>query len=299
MSVTVVPYSGWERNLRLANDQVELIVTLEVGPRIVRYGFIGEKNVFGEFAGQLGQKGESKWQIRGGHRFWIAPEQKPLTYELDNGPVEFEEIEGGVRLIQPQGPLSGIQKTMDIRLLDANGRVSVRHSLTNRTDKAIACSPWALSVMAKKGLAIIPLPDVVPHDERLTPNQNWTLWSYTDLADQRYQIGSSLILIRQDPARGPTKIGLAQREGWIGYLADGYLFVKHFQRLENASYPDCNVNCEIYTDEDILELETLGPLTSLEPGQSVQHEEQWALFKDVPDCTCEEEVNADVLPYVM
>jgi hypothetical protein len=92
---------------------------------------------------------------------------------------------------------------------------------------------------------------------------------------------------------------LAEREGWIAYLVDGYLFVKHFHRVEDAQYPDNNVNCEIYTDERILELETLGPLTDLKPGQSIQHEEQWSLFKDVGECTNEEEVEVNVLPFVM
>ena len=32
----IVKYCGWQRNVRLANKAVELIATLDVGPRIVR-----------------------------------------------------------------------------------------------------------------------------------------------------------------------------------------------------------------------------------------------------------------------
>jgi hypothetical protein len=36
-----VSYGGWPNCLRIANDEVELIVTTDVGPRVIRYGFIG------------------------------------------------------------------------------------------------------------------------------------------------------------------------------------------------------------------------------------------------------------------
>jgi len=82
----IVKFKGWKNNVRLSNGQVEVIVTTDVGPRIVRFGFVGERNLFAEFKDQQGGTGEKDWMIRGGHRFWIAPEEKPKTYELDNGP---------------------------------------------------------------------------------------------------------------------------------------------------------------------------------------------------------------------
>ena len=81
LTIETVPYRGWKRNIRLTNSQVELIVTQEVGPRILRFGFIGAQNVFGELTEQMGGTGEKEWMIRGGHRLWMAPEEKPKSYE--------------------------------------------------------------------------------------------------------------------------------------------------------------------------------------------------------------------------
>ena len=69
-------FNGWQDNVRLANGEIELMVTTQVGPRVVRVGFIGERNLFAEIEGQQGGTGEEEWMIRGGHRFWIAPEEK-------------------------------------------------------------------------------------------------------------------------------------------------------------------------------------------------------------------------------
>src|SRR5687768_16138822 len=63
-----VNYKGWKNNLRVSNGEVELILTLDVGPRVIHYGFVGGKNVFKQYSEQLGRSGEDKWQIRGGHR---------------------------------------------------------------------------------------------------------------------------------------------------------------------------------------------------------------------------------------
>ncbi|MFH0953493.1 MAG: hypothetical protein V1873_04100 [Verrucomicrobiota bacterium] len=298
MAVEMVPYGGWQKNLRLANDETELIVTLEVGPRIIHYGFKKGRNIFGEFREQRGGKGEAKWMLRGGHRLWVAPEQKPRTYELDNRAVQFREIEGGVSVVAEPGLLTRLRKAMDIRMAEDRNEVTVVHRLTNEGKTPVECSPWALTVLAPGGTAIIPLPPFELRDDRWTPNQNWSLWSYTNLADPRWNIGSRCILLKQDPKRGPTKLGLAQREGWAAYLLDRRLFVKWFERKAEGVYPDGDVNFEVYADQRILELETLGPLAELAPGESVSHEERWALYRNVPRCATQKDINARILPLI-
>ena len=292
----IVEFNGWRENVRLANAEVELIVTKEVGPRIMRFGFIGEPNLFVEMEGQQGGTGEDEWQIRGGHRLWIAPEEKPKTYELDNEPIEVEEIDGGVRTIQPVGPLSSVQKTMEIRLAADANTVSVEHTLTNRGEEPVELAPWALSAMAQNGMAVIPLPQKIAHTDRLTHNQEWSLWGYTDFGDPRWTLGSRYVLFRQDPARGPNKVGIAHRSGWVGYLLGEFLFVKRFAWTEGGRYPDGGVNFETFSNEDFLEMESLGPMVALQPGERASHAEQWELHRDLPPCKTEADIDARILP---
>jgi hypothetical protein len=289
--VEKVEYKGWKNNLRLSNGDVELIATLDVGPRIISYRLKGGKNVFKEYADQLGKSGEKEWQIRGGHRLWIGPEDLTRTYALDNGKVQFKEIEPGlVRLTPAPDAEYGIQKEIDLKLPARGSRVRVVHRLTNTGDKPARLAPWPISVMAPGGVEIIPLPAKKPHPGSpknartpadFGPNQTMVLWPYFDFKDPRWTFGSRYLTLRQDK-RGPTKIGLAHRMGWVGYLNDGTLFVKRFGYEEGKPYPDRGVNFETFTNEDMLEMESLGPLVRLAPGAKVEMVEEWQLFKDVP-----------------
>ena len=49
-------YKGWKNCYRVTNGEVELIVTGDVGPRIIRFGFVGGQNLFKEYSEQLGKK---------------------------------------------------------------------------------------------------------------------------------------------------------------------------------------------------------------------------------------------------
>lgn len=294
-----VKFNGWDC-IRLANSQVELIVTREVGPRIVRLAFLNERNLFAEIEGHQGGRNEAEWMNRGGHRFWVAPEAKPWSYELDNSPYESaEEIPNGVRTYQTAGPVTGLSKQMEITLSPDAAEVKIRHTLKNCTKEQVRCAPWALSVVAQTGRAIIPLPAKIAHTERLTHNQQWSLWGYTDLSDARWKLGGRYVMLQQDPAcKGPTKIGIAHDEKWVAYQLGEFVFVKYFRHFANAEYPDGGCSFETFTDKDILELESLGPLVTLAPGATTEHTEHWKLFRGVAACATEDDVDANVRPLV-
>ena len=46
-------------------------------------------------------------------------------------------------------------------------------------------------------------------------------------------------------------------------------------------YPDNNCNVEMYCNDKIVELESLGALTRLNPGVSLQHMEVWDVSSDI------------------
>lgn len=290
----MVEFSGWANNARLANDEIELIVTKDIGPRIMRFAFTGERNLFLEMDGQQGGTGEDEWVIRGGHRFWIAPEEKPKTYELDNEPIEITEIPNGIKTIQAVGPITGVRKTMEITLCPESNNARILHVLANEGTAPIELAPWALSAMAKEGEAIIPLPAMIPHTDRLTHNQEWSLWGYTDFSDPRWALGSRYIRFRQDPTRPPNKLGMAHREGWVAYHLGEFLFVKRFAWQDGMAYPDGGMNFETFSNEDFLEVESVGPLVTLQPGESTEHVEEWSLFRGVAACETEDDIDANV-----
>ena len=83
---------------------------------------------------------------------------------------------------------------------------------------------------------------------------------------------------------------------WNGLRGHGNLFVKRSKVQTEAKYPDYGCNFEIYTEPDFLELETLGPLQSLAPGETAQHIEEWWLFRAIPSGDDDAWVDNFILP---
>ncbi|MFQ6096310.1 MAG: hypothetical protein ACE5O2_01190 [Armatimonadota bacterium] len=292
-----IAYGGWPNCYKISNGIMDLVVTTDVGPRIIRVGFEGERNLFKEYPDMLGKTGGDEWRIYGGHRLWHSPEAKPRTYSPDNAPVKATPDGDTLRVVQPPEPDTGVQKEMDIRLSTDNARVRVTHRLRNTGLWPVRLSVWCLSVMAPGGRAIVPQPTKADPD-RLLPNRVLVLWPYTDTTDPRLHLGKKYVILRQDPnAQEPIKIGINDNEGWGAYVNDGYMFLKKFRYVEGATYPDFGASLEVYTNDEMLELETLSPLVTLQPSEQVEHVEHWFLFKDV-EATDEASVDANVLPIV-
>jgi len=292
-------YKGWQNCCRISNGLVDVVVTMDVGPRIIRFGFVGEENEFKEYDDMVGQTGGAEWRIYGGHRLWHAPEARPRTYYPDNLPVELEEHAGFARVIQPTETTTGIQKEIDIRLSAGEAHVELTHRLRNTNLWTVELAPWALSVMAPGGKAIIPLPPRASHEESLLPANVIALWAYTDMTDPRWVWGSKYVMLGQDPtANTPQKAGFMVTDGWAAYAREGHLFVKKFSYLEGERYPDFGCSVEVFTDADMLELETLAPLAHLRPGNTVEHVEHWFLFRDVPVPSGDSDVESQGLPKI-
>src|SRR6202023_2031426 len=121
------------------------------------------------------------------------------------------------------------------------------------------------------------------------------LWPFFDFKDPRWTFGSKYITLKQDPKRGPTKIGLAHQLGWVGYLNDGTLFVKRFGYHDGKTYPDHGCNFETFSNEEMQEIESLGPLVRLAPGKTVQHVEHWDVHGHVAQVKSEGSIDKNVL----
>ena len=278
--------------LVLANNEVELLITLDVGPRIISYRRRGGPNVFKTFDDQLGKSGEADWQIRGGHRLWIAPE-KSSSYCPDNQPVSFTIVdENHVCLRAPVEAESGVEKEIELILDATTSEVTINHSITAARTMSSRIAPWALTVFKPGGKAVIPMPSKslhpndLPPTERdavstasldLLPNRNMSLWAYTELHDPRFNWCEDRLEITQDANKPSTKLGFLHQMQTAHYEVDGYKFSKTINYRQDAAYPDGNCNLEIFTDGTMLELESLGPLVTLNQGERIVHTENWSL----------------------
>lgn len=300
VKVEKTEYKGWKDCYRITNGEIEAIATGDVGPRIIRFGFVGGKNLFKEFPDQLGKSGEEKFQLRGGHRVWKAPEDAVATWAPDNVPVEIQVTPTGVIARAPVEPLTKLQKEIEIRMAPSGGGVTVFHRITNHSLFPLTFSAWALTMMAPGGVAISGFPPRGRHPINLEATNPLVMWAYTNLADPRWKFTKKYLVLRQDPDDSDAqKLGTFNPDTWAAYLLNGEAFVKRAKADPSKTYPDFGCSFETFTNNEFLEMETLGPITRLQPGQTVEHVEHWALFRVAkPASLTDEELDRVLVPLI-
>lgn len=299
--VEKVEYAGWRNCYRISNASVELLVTGDVGPRVLYYRFVGGPNLFKEFPEQSGRSGEATFQARGGHRLWKAPEDLATTWAADNYEVEIQTHSDGLTAIAPVEAVSGLQKQISIRLAMSESDVTLTHRITNCSTRDQVFAPWTLTVMAPGGVAVAGFPARAEYPENLQPTNPIVLWAYTDLSDARWRLMRKYVSLRQDSSRlTPQKIGLFNERTWACYLLNGEMFLKYADADVSANYPDFGCSLEMFTNHEFLELESLGPMRTLRPGEWLQHVERWSLHRNVKlSEITDDAIDRAVVPLVM
>ena len=276
-----IKYRNFQNCVRLTNDEIEVIVSTDFGPRILAYNFIGGDNVLGIHADVKVETALGIFKPYGGHRLWLAPENMPNSYAPDNSPVEYfyDENKNSMRLVQPIEKISNTQKELTVTLEETGSAVKIRHNITNRGNAEIEVAAWALTIVRAGGEVLIPNEPFAPYAaETLLPVRNLSVWSYTDLSDSRWRLDREFIRLKVDERKAkPQKIGVLNKQGWVKYQLEDVVFTKRFDYIENAVYPDLNSNTEIYCAGDFIEIETLAPPARLSSGASTEHIEYWRL----------------------
>jgi len=298
-------YRGWNNAYKLSNGVVELVITADVGPRIIFYGFRKGENLLHEVAQDAGKTGGSEFRLYGGHRLWVSPEVE-RTYYPDNTPVAVAQrglATGFTAQREELPPGTNLTKELEVELAAAGTEVRITQRIRNDDARPTTLAPWSPTMMGAGGRVILPLPPRIAMDqEHLLPVGVFGIWSFTDFADPRWGFGTAYLQLRQltdPPGRFPEQMGgIYNPAGWGAYFRRGCLFVKRAAVIGGAQYPDFGCNFEVFTNPDFIELETLGPLVELRPGEVVEHEEHWWLFAGVPEGENDAWIDSAVVPRV-
>lgn len=266
--------------VKLENAALALWVTQAVGPRIIGLRLAGGDNLLAVLPDAKDTTPSGKiYHFRGGHRLWHAPEDPERTYVPDDTAVTLTPLPRGIQTNQAVEAGTGIEKQMQITLPDDSARVVIDHTLINHNPWAIELAPWAITQLRAGGFAILPQNQA---DTGLLPNRQLAFWPYARLDSPHLELGDRFVFVHARMAADEKfKMGWANSAGWLGYWVDGTLFVKTAVYQPDAAYYDFGSAGECYCDARFLELETLGPRTTLAPGTAVTHREEWRVFGDV------------------
>ncbi|GHV74419.1 hypothetical protein AGMMS49940_17210 [Spirochaetia bacterium] len=289
VKITEIAYNGWQHCLEMSNDTVKLIVTTDVGPRIIYFGAVNGENMFHQRKGQQGLVNSKEWHIYGGHRLWHSPQDGFRPNQVDNAPVSYKVSGNSVEMDCPEEEATRIRKQLCITMAADEPRVTVGHRIYNCGLWPINLGTWAMSVMREDGKVILPIPRKQTPD--YYPNFSIVYWPWTKPNDSRFSIGEKYMTLQQDQNNKQWfKIGFNNTEGWGAYLLNGYMFVKTALPRAGEEYPDFGSTFEIYTDNEMTELESMGPLRTIARNEYTEHTEEWYLFRDIKMPKTEKEI---------
>jgi hypothetical protein len=260
---------------------------------------------------------EGEWLNYGGDKLWPAPQgwdndaqwPGPPDPVLDGGPYRAQVLSGEVQptailLTSREDMRSGIQFTREVKSFEDTTRVHIIATMLNIDTKPRRWSIWAVTQF-----------DVA---DRHGKGYNKNFWTYCPLNPESrfyrgYGVQYGLVnnpTFNPDPDNGMMRVhyqrivgkaGLDSPAGWVATVdaTDGYAFIHRFTHEPGREYPDgssvefwTNGLGDIYAwgkknpmpehpseNPYVLESEILGPMASLQPGESTVFEMDWYAAK--------------------
>ena len=266
--------------MRITNGAIQVEVLAAAGPRVIGLRRASSPaNLLAETPDLGWETALGRYELLGGHRLWIAPEDPDMGAVPDSEGLAVEILVDGLRLTGAVDLATGCVRSIEVRLDPVLASLTVLHRVDNRGPRSLELAPWSITQLPLGGLALLPQrPAVAGHRPR--PNRNLVLWPYSSWEDPRLRIRDGLVAVHA-VAGAELKVGFLDDTGWVAYVRDGTALVRRFDPNPTEAPSDLGCNVETYCGSHYLELEILGPMRLLRPGESTTLLERWEV-RDVP-----------------
>lgn len=279
-------YHSWPTALYISNGLVEAMIVPAVG-RIMQFGFFGagELGVFyqnRELDGESPNASKMSYKFFGGDKTWPAPQSDwSAIIGQDSDwppPTHFEVMtpyisENGAEVLMKSAvdPFYGIQVSRRIRLLPGEPRMHVTTTFEQITSITNQVSVWVVSLFNNPERIFVPVAE----------NSIFTNGYHVMNEPPPLDLVVSNNLISFSNNTQHSKIG-SDSDRLLGLGAAVSLEVSA-PRIPHVVYPDSGSSVEVFTEanRNYVELELLGPLTQLLPGQSISLEMNYTLHERV------------------
>jgi len=287
VTIERVNYRGWPGAIVMSNGRVNAVVVPSVG-RVMQFGFAGEERIFWENP-ELGGRGAlngdwaaTEWVNLGGDKAWPSPEADWSKWTHRKGwrpPAAFDglpcgatvEADGSVLLTSEVDPAYGIRVMRRVRLHPRNAVMTIQTVFEKIAGEPVKAGVWVITQLREPVGVYVPFPAA-----SVFGAQGWMSLGKGTPPSLRVQQG--LLSLTRDRS-APYKIG--SDSGALLWIGQSASLLIDSSREEGSEYPDKGSSVEIYTSADPLayiEMETLGPLATLKPGDRIERSNRYTLF---------------------
>lgn len=265
--------------LQLTLNKVVMVVVTSFGPRIAFFGRAGDRNLL---FWDDEDRGRKDWKLRGGHRVWLmtqGADESEMTYRSDNNPCEFDVEDSIVTVWSALDTINMTRRGLRIQGKEGS-QFEVASLVKNEGDMLLSCGIWALTcTLPSSGTRYtFPLGDDSGWDTFKTIH--FRKWGPCDgsFGDSQFAVGEKTLVITPVSLQGKQMFYIPRG---IGAMVDPELditFAKYVKYDYTANYPE-GCNCAVYIGPDnyMVEFETMGPYSTVKPGEIKEHIETWIL----------------------
>lgn len=282
-TITKTNYHGWPDSYVLSNGAVEAIVVPAIG-RVMQFKFADEPT--GPFWENRAMDGKhpmpasKEWGNFGGDKSWPAPQEDwpSITPRAWPPPTAFDSmraearIEGeSLRLVTPVDPHFGIRSERVIALDADDPVMTITTTYLKIEGEPRRVSVWIITQLEDPEFVFIPT------------RMRDKFVRQSDELPYALKTGGNAITLKRHAAKS-TKIGTdSDALWWVG----GKTALQIESPRVHGEYPDKGSSSEVYTNPNPLtyvELEMLGPLHTMKPGDRISQSNAYRLFRrtDLP-----------------
>jgi hypothetical protein len=305
-------FLGWQ-GVHLDNGVIRAVAVPDIGGRVLQFWLGDHAYLFvnHSLAGLLftpeenwGDGTISSWKNYGGNKTWPAPQgwdgpdqwAGPPDPVLDSGRFQVLAAEPDRVVVQsPPDPRTGLQITRELKLESGTARATMRRTMRNISQRRVRWSLWDVTQM-ECGTGRGTVRDGCWMTVPINPNSRFPggyALQYGAVDNPQWRTEQPGIFgIEYTGELG--KVGLDSQAGWVAFsdTHDEWAFVHQFPIQPDAAYPDNGATVEVWTHGPgiaagvdfgqpqlhghFMEMEVLGPLVELAPGEEISADVIWA-----------------------
>ncbi len=264
------------------NGTVKVIVSVDVGPKIIFWGYTNGENMLYipynilEYDEHISQKiPPDIFFKRYGHEIMLEYENSnPVV--LSSGTTIYSILQDGV-VFSCSSPKLGISTNLEIIIQDSSNSIMIVHSIENINEKAQSFSICSSTFVTQDGTLIVPQN---VEDLGNSPNRVLALWKKSNINDSRLYVTNEYLRFNNLSTDNLSvlKLGINNRQAWSTYTKDGITFLKHYLHNKKAKYLNFDSSFIIDSKKALLSLKVLSPIYNVQKNEIAKMAEYWSLF---------------------
>lgn len=278
----VVAENGYTNCIELANATTRVVLEPNLGGRVLHYQLNGVEVLYQNAShdGRVYDPKNTTGLHPPGGRFDVGPERA-----VPRHPTLFfgrwtAEITGdrAARMTSQDDKATGLRLVRDFRLDAEGSHLVCTQTMINVSREKVRTCYWSRTFADDGGITFVPINPQSRYPARYALYTTGDAINFNPMPEPMIRVRDGILEVVGQPTF--NKVAIDASEGWLAHVGHaGVLFVKKFPVDLSRPYMELAANSvALFYRPAMIELEPIGPMEDLAPGQSASFTEDWWLY---------------------